>query len=60
MLLHTKTKNMFGVEVGISTVFTIFGHFWFKRGQGQLVWSWPTHHLMLLDTITPRIYIVLG
>jgi hypothetical protein len=30
MLLDTKTKNMYGVGVGISTVFEIFGHFLFK------------------------------
>jgi hypothetical protein len=30
MFLVTKNKNMYGLRVGISTVFEILGHFLFK------------------------------
>jgi hypothetical protein len=30
MLLDTRNKNMYGLGVGILTVFKIFGHFLFK------------------------------
>jgi hypothetical protein len=33
MLLDTRNKNIYGLGVGISTVFEIFGHFLF-RGMG--------------------------
>jgi hypothetical protein len=32
MLLHTRNKNMYGLGVGISTVFEKCGHFLFKGG----------------------------
>jgi hypothetical protein len=40
MLLNTRNKNMYGSEVGISTVFEKFGHFLF---QGR---TWPPRIVM--------------
>jgi hypothetical protein len=31
MFLDTRIKDVYGLGVGISTVFEIFGHFLFKR-----------------------------
>jgi hypothetical protein len=42
--------------VGNSTVSKIFGHFLFKGGWNHPVWSWPSYHLMLLDTRNKNIY----
>jgi hypothetical protein len=38
-LLDTRNKNIYGLGVGISTLFEIFMHFLFKRGGDHPVWS---------------------
>jgi hypothetical protein len=38
MLLDTRKKNIYGLWVGISIVFEIFGHFLFKGGWNHPVW----------------------
>jgi hypothetical protein len=42
MLLDTRNKNMYGLGMGISTVFKTFGHFLYQGKQDHSVWSWPT------------------
>jgi hypothetical protein len=37
MLLDTRNKNIYGLEVGISTVFEIFGHFLYQGEQDYSV-----------------------
>jgi CRISPR/Cas system CMR-associated protein Cmr3 (group 5 of RAMP superfamily) len=58
MLLDTRNKNTYGLRVGISTVFEIFGHFLFRRGRDYLVMSWPTciYHQIFLDTKNKNMY----
>jgi hypothetical protein len=56
MLLDTRNKNIYDLGVGISTVFKIFGHYLYQRGQDHSVWSRPTYHKMLLDTRNKNIY----
>jgi hypothetical protein len=34
LLLDIRNKNMYGLGMGISVVFEIFGHFLFKGGEG--------------------------
>jgi hypothetical protein len=36
MLLNTRNKNIYGLGVGISTVFDIYGHFLYQGGTGPL------------------------
>jgi hypothetical protein len=48
MLLDTETKMVYGLGVGISTVFVILGHFLFK---GDRAIPYGHDHQMLLDTI---------
>jgi hypothetical protein len=51
------TRNkIYGLRVGISTVFKIFGHFLFK-GYGTTLYGHDLQcHLMLLDTKNKNIY----
>jgi hypothetical protein len=35
----TIIKNMYGLGVGISTVFETLGHFLFKEGQDHPIWA---------------------
>jgi hypothetical protein len=39
MSLDTRIKDMYGLGIGISTVFEILGHFLFKGGQNHPIWS---------------------
>jgi hypothetical protein len=44
MFLDTKNKNMYGLWVGISTVYEIFEHFLLKEGGGRVE---PPHMVMI-------------
>jgi hypothetical protein len=39
MLLDISKKNVYGVGVGVSTVFEIFGHYMFNGGQVHPIMS---------------------
>jgi hypothetical protein len=58
MFLDTINKNIhvYGLGLGISTVFKILGHLLFKGGQDHPIWSWPTYNQMLIDTRNKNIY----
>jgi hypothetical protein len=49
MLPGTRNKNIYGLRMGISTVFKILGHLLFKGGRGHAVWSWLKCYQMLLE-----------
>jgi hypothetical protein len=44
MFLDTENKNMYGLGVGIATVFQIFGHFLIKGRRDHPVWLWPKYY----------------
>jgi hypothetical protein len=44
----TRNKNIYGLEVGISMVYEIYGN--------HPIWSWLTNHQMLLDTRNKNTY----
>jgi CRISPR/Cas system CMR-associated protein Cmr3 (group 5 of RAMP superfamily) len=52
MLLDTRNNNICGLEVGISKVFEILGHFLFK---GDRTTTYSTYHQMLLHTRNNKI-----
>jgi hypothetical protein len=60
MSLDTRNKNIYGLGLGISTVFKIFGYFLFNERWAHPLWSLPTYQLIPLDTRNKNIYIVLG
>lgn len=53
----TRNKNIYDFEVGISTVFKIFGHSLFAGGQAHLRGPWTAYYLMPLTQRT-RIFMV--
>jgi hypothetical protein len=56
MFLDKRNKNIYGLGVGISTVFEVLGHFLFQGGWDHPVWSSPTYHQMSLDTRMKDMY----
>jgi hypothetical protein len=59
---HKKQEYIYGLGVGISTVFEIFGHFVFKEGTGPTCMVMTYIHCTFWCSLTQgtRIYTVLG
>jgi hypothetical protein len=57
MFLDTRNKNMYGLRVGISTVFEIFRHFLFKE-DGTTPYGHDLYTIRCSLTQGTRIYMV--
>jgi hypothetical protein len=57
MLLDIRNKNIYGLGVGISTVFEIFGHFLYQeRGERITPYGYDLHTISWYLTQETRIY----